>query len=71
MSELHGDARYWFMAGSCLPRGGNRPSYRCNVATGCNGSANTDQRLSPRRTMVKVGVYIFARAIIDGGNIRM
>ncbi len=39
----------WFMAASCLPRGGNRPATDASVATGCNGSANTDQRLSPRR----------------------
>ncbi len=69
MSELHGDARYLVYGASCLPRGGNRPSYRCKRGYRCNGSANTDQRLSPRRIDGERGVYIFARAIIDGGNI--
>ncbi len=71
MSELHGEHVIWFMAASCLPRGGNRPSSDASVATGRNGSANTDQRLSHAASMVKVGVYIFARAIIDGAISRM
>lgn len=37
------------MAGSCLPRGEIGPATDASVATGRNGSANTDQRLSPRR----------------------
>lgn len=39
----------WFMAASCLPRGEIGPATDASVATGCNGSANTDQCLSPRR----------------------
>lgn len=39
----------WFMAASCLPRGEIGPATDASVATGRNGSANTDQRLSPRR----------------------
>lgn len=37
------------MAASCLPRGEIGPATDASVATGCNGSANTDQCLSPRR----------------------
>lgn len=45
------------------------PATDASVATGCNGSANTDQRLSPRRIDGESGRLHFARAIIDGGNI--
>lgn len=57
------------MAASCLPRGEIGPATDASVATGRNGSANTDQRLSPRRIDGESGRLHFARAIIDGGNI--
>lgn len=50
MSELHGDARYLVYGGILFAAWGEiGPATDASVATGCNGSANTDQRLSPRR----------------------
>lgn len=70
MSELHGDARYLVYGGILFAAWGEiGPATDASVATGCNGSANTDRAYLHAASMVKVGVYIFARAIIDGGNI--
>ncbi len=71
MSELTATHVIWFMAASCLPRGGNRPATDASVATGRNGSANTDQPYLHAASMVKVGVYIFARAISTAAISRM
>ncbi|KDX47585.1 NADH-Ubiquinone/plastoquinone (complex I), various chains family protein [Escherichia coli 2-177-06_S3_C2] len=50
MSELHGDARYLVYGGILFAAWGKSgPATDASVATGRNGSANTDQRLSPRR----------------------
>ncbi|STM15127.1 hydrogenase-4 component D [Escherichia coli] len=50
MSELHGDARYLVLWRHPVCRVGEiGPATDASVATGCNGSANTDQCLSPRR----------------------
>ncbi|STJ28160.1 hydrogenase-4 component D [Escherichia coli] len=50
MSELHGDARYLVYGGILFAAWGkSAPATDASVATGCNGSANTDQCLSPRR----------------------
>ena len=50
MSELHGDARYLVYGGILFAAWGKSAQLTdASVATGCNGSANTDQRLSPRR----------------------
>ncbi len=64
-------ARYLVYGGILFAAWGEiGPATDASVATGCNGSANTDQRPPPRRIDGgKAGVYIFARAIIDGGNI--
>ncbi len=50
MSELHGDARYLVYGGILFAAWGKSAQLpSASVATGRNGSANTDQRLSPRR----------------------
>ncbi|MCQ6686084.1 hydrogenase [Escherichia coli] len=50
MSELHSDARYLVYGGILFAAWGEiGPATDASVATGRNGSANTDQRLSPRR----------------------
>ena len=49
MSELHGDARYLVYGGILFAAWGKSATTDASVATGRNGSANTDQRLSPRR----------------------
>ncbi len=69
MSELHGDARYLVYGGSCLPRGeiGQLPM-QVWLPDAMEAPTPISAYLHAA-SMVKVGVYIFARAIIDGGNI--
>ncbi|HGG2529266.1 TPA: hydrogenase 4 subunit D [Escherichia coli] len=70
MSELHGDARYLVYGGILFAAWGK--SAQLPVQAWLPDAMEAPTPISAylhAASMVKVGVYIFARAIIDGGNI--
>ena len=70
MSELHGDARYLVYGGILFAAGGK--SAQLPMQAWLPDAMEAPTPISAylhAASMVKVGVYIFARAIIDGGNI--
>lgn len=70
MSELHGDARYLVYGGILFAAWGKSAQLPMQAWLPDAMEAPTPISAYPHAaSMVKVGVYIFARAIIDGGNI--
>lgn len=70
MSELHGDARYLVYGGILFAAWGK--SAQLPMQAWLPDAMEAPTPISAylhAASMVKVGVYIFARAIIDGGNI--
>ncbi|WP_227917508.1 hydrogenase 4 subunit D [Escherichia coli] len=70
MSELHGDARYLVYGGILFAAWGK--STQLPMQAWLPDAMEAPTPISAylhAASMVKVGVYIFARAIIDGGNI--
>lgn len=70
MSELHGDARYLVYGGILFAAWGK--SAQLPIQAWLPDAMEAPTPISAylhAASMVKVGVYIFARAIIDGGNI--
>ncbi|EPN5265549.1 hydrogenase 4 subunit D [Escherichia coli] len=70
MSELHGDARYLVYGGILFAAWGK--SAQLPMQAWLPDAMEAPTPISAylhTASMVKVGVYIFARAIIDGGNI--
>lgn len=70
MSELHGDARYLIYGGILFAAWGK--SAQLPMQAWLPDAMEAPTPISAylhAASMVKVGVYIFARAIIDGGNI--
>ena len=70
MSELHGDARYLVYGGILFAAWGK--SAQLPMQAWLSDAMEAPTPISAylhAASMVKVGVYIFARAIIDGGNI--
>ncbi len=70
MSELHGDARYLVYGGILFTAWGK--SAQLPMQAWLPDAMEAPTPISAylhAASMVKVGVYIFARAIIDGGNI--
>lgn len=70
MSELHGDARYLVYGGILFAAWGK--SAQLPMQAWLPDAMDAPTPISAylhAASMVKVGVYIFARAIIDGGNI--
>ncbi|HCJ5978754.1 TPA: hydrogenase 4 subunit D [Escherichia coli] len=70
MSELHGDARYLVYSGILFAAWGK--SAQLPMQAWLPDAMEAPTPISAylhAASMVKVGVYIFARAIIDGGNI--
>ncbi|HHI2526578.1 TPA: hydrogenase 4 subunit D [Escherichia coli] len=70
MSELHGDARYLVYGGILFAAWGK--SAQLPMQAWLPNAMEAPTPISAylhAASMVKVGVYIFARAIIDGGNI--
>ncbi|HCO8803256.1 TPA: hydrogenase 4 subunit D [Escherichia coli] len=70
MSELHGDARYLVYGGILFAAWGK--SAQLSMQAWLPDAMEAPTPISAylhAASMVKVGVYIFARAIIDGGNI--
>ncbi|EMB0766370.1 hydrogenase 4 subunit D [Escherichia coli] len=70
MSELHGDARYLVYGGMLFAAWGK--SAQLPMQAWLPDAMEAPTPISAylhAASMVKVGVYIFARAIIDGGNI--
>ncbi|EFB1663846.1 hydrogenase 4 subunit D [Escherichia coli] len=70
MSELHGDARYLVYGGILFAAWGKSAQLPMQawLPDAMEAPTPISAYLHPA-SMVKVGVYIFARAIIDGGNI--
>ncbi|EJF1934792.1 hydrogenase 4 subunit D [Escherichia coli] len=70
MSELHGDARYLVYGGILFAAWGKSAQLPMQAWLPDAMEAPTpSSAYLHAASMVKVGVYIFARAIIDGGNI--
>ncbi|HCO6890986.1 hydrogenase 4 subunit D [Escherichia coli] len=70
MSELHGDARYLVYGGILFAAWGKSAQLPMQAWLPDAMEAPTPiNAYLHAASMVKVGVYIFARAIIDGGNI--
>ncbi|EFN4878954.1 hydrogenase 4 subunit D [Escherichia coli] len=70
MSELHGDARYLVYGGILFAAWGKSAQLPMQAWLPDAMEAPTPfSAYLHAASMVKVGVYIFARAIIDGGNI--
>ncbi|BEA21521.1 oxidoreductase [Escherichia coli] len=70
MSELHGDARYLVYGGILFAAWGKSAQLPMQAWLPDTMEAPTPiSAYLHAASMVKVGVYIFARAIIDGGNI--